>query len=363
MRILHIHPSLSSGGIEAMICNLANEMVERNDVTVCSIYQFNDNDVFRFKLNTNVHVTSLHKQKPGMNIKILWQIYGYIKKGHFDIVHIHGFFYYYFIAILLLHKKCQFFYTIHSDASMENSNWDIKLINLKKYFFKFNWMHPITISKASQKTFFKLYKCKSTLIYNGTVNPSFQVVDLSKYKITSETKILFHPGRISLAKNQVMLCETCLRLINEGYDFVLLIAGSKQETQIFSKLSTFFSNRIIYLGERNDVIGIMASSDAFCLSSLWEGMPVTLLEALSVGCIPICTPVGGIPEVIDDGFSGFLSISSNADDYYVALKKYLDTPETDLQKIKQNVHLKFKSFDVSQTALVYEKEYLKQLKN
>lgn len=49
----------------------------------------------------------------------------------------------------------------------------------------------------------------------------------------------------------------------------------------------------------------MAHCDAMCLPSIWEGLPVTLLEALSVGCIPICSNVGGIPDVIESGMNGF----------------------------------------------------------
>ena len=51
MKILHIHTSFTSGGIEAMICGLANEMVKTEDVSVCSIFKPKENDVFWNKLS------------------------------------------------------------------------------------------------------------------------------------------------------------------------------------------------------------------------------------------------------------------------------------------------------------------------
>ena len=46
MKILHIHPAMAGGGIEAMICGLANEMVKTHEVTVCSIFMPKPKDIF-----------------------------------------------------------------------------------------------------------------------------------------------------------------------------------------------------------------------------------------------------------------------------------------------------------------------------
>lgn len=366
MRILHIHPSLGSGGIEAMICGLANRMAGRHDVTVCSIFDTNESQVFLQKMDEKVRIRSLHKHEPGIDFAVLWRIYKFVKGGDYDVVHIHGFFYYYALTILFLHRRCGFFYTIHSDARKENTRWDRRIFPLKKLFFKWGWMIPVTISKASKKSFDELYGMDGDLIYNGVDRPVVRPVDLSDYRCTPRTRILFHPGRISPAKNQEMLCRVCKRLTDEGYDIVLLIAGQIQDQVIFDKISQYFHERIIYLGERNDVTGIMSNADAFCLSSLWEGMPVSLLEAISVGCIPICTPVGGIPELIENDKTGFLAESSGEEDYYEILKKYLSASKATLEKYKTALAMHFDSFEISNTALHYEalyKSYLTRHEN
>ena len=51
MKILHIHPSLSDGGIESMICHLSNEMVKTSEVTICTIFAPKASDTIKVILN------------------------------------------------------------------------------------------------------------------------------------------------------------------------------------------------------------------------------------------------------------------------------------------------------------------------
>ena len=62
MKILHIHPSMAGGGIEAMICGLVNEMAKVHDVTLCTIFEPKKEDVFENKLSSSVHRISLGKK-------------------------------------------------------------------------------------------------------------------------------------------------------------------------------------------------------------------------------------------------------------------------------------------------------------
>lgn len=65
-------------------------------------------------------------------------------------------------------------------------------------------------------------------------------------------------------------------------------------------------------------------------------MPITLIEAMACGCIPICTPVGGIVNTIEDGLSGYLSKTMREDDYYNSLIQYLREPDKiDTHKLKE----------------------------
>ena len=67
-----------------------------------------------------------------------------------------------------------------------------------------------------------------------------------------------------------------------------------------------------FTGHRNDLIDIYASLDVFLMTSVTEGMPNTLLEAMAMGLASVATKVGGIPELLPDGEGGFLAPAGDA---------------------------------------------------
>lgn len=359
MKILHIHSSLSNGGIESMICHLSNEMVKTHDVTVCTIFAPKEGNTLELTLDSRIKRISLGKVKPGFSLSEIFKIYKFIKHGGFDAVNIHGFFYYYALTILLLHRRVKFFYTVHNDAYMENTSWDRLFLPLKKWCFRKHFVRPITISKVSQESFMRLYNAENALIYNGINRKDIHISTdvLSEYRIAPSTKVFVHAGRITLQKNQHVLCRAFNRLIAEGKDVVLLIAGANQDDEIFKTIEPYFSDRIIYLGSRSDVVELMSCADGMCLSSTWEGLPVTLLEALSVGCIPICSPVGGIVDVVKDGHNGLLSNDSSETAYYNTLCRYLSMTPSEIEKMKNNCVDSFSPYDIKNTAEMYVKQY------
>lgn len=360
MKILHIHTKMVSGGIEAIVCNLVNEMSKTHDVTLCTIFQPTEDDVFYRKLDEKVKKITIGKKHFGFSIKEIWKIYRVISQGHYDVVHIHGCFQYYFLAIALLHSKVKFVYTIHSDARKENQAWDWRLFKLKKYMFAHRWMCPVTISEASQQSFEELYHCNSHLIFNGIAKNKTEISNdnvIDRLRKSKETKVFIHAGRISKPKNQLVLCRVFKQLVANGKDVVLIIAGSPEEKAIYESVKPYFSDRIIYLGERNDIAELMSHADAFCLPSLWEGLPVTLLEALSVGCIPICSPVGGIVNVIESGKNGLLSKDSSESEYLKTVNAFLNMTDDEQALMKESALKSFEKYDIKNCAYQYLKVY------
>ena len=154
------------------------------------------------------------------------------------------------------------------------------------------------------------------------------------------------------------MCRCVERLIKEGNDIVLLIAGPIANQQIFMEIQPFLAQRIVYLGEITDAREYLACADAMLLPSIWEGLPVTLLEAISVGCIPICSPVGGIVNVIENEKTGILSKSSSELDYFKALQSYLNFNQAELEKMKIEMGQEFyRKYHISIAAKKYLAAY------
>ena len=354
MKIIHFCESINiGGGIASLVSALTSEQSSSNNVTIGVIGKSTGEEV---EFESNIKIFRLNKCNPGFSVKYPFLIFMYLLKNKFDIVHIHSAFLYYVLSIIFLHRKMKFVYTVHSDAKMENSStWDKRFFWLKKFCFKRKYIYPITISPLSKKSFDDLYGMESHMIENGIKKPN--VIEksnkLDKYRFTNNTKIFLHPGRISKAKNQIILCEAFQRVIHEGNDVVLLIAGVNQDKSIFDQISKYFSDRIIYLGERRDILDLLSESDAMCLSSIWEGLPITLLEAMSVGCVPICTPVGGIPNVIYHKKNGIISESTSAEDYYKSIMEYLKMSISERDIMSLNAIVKFNDYDIKYTSMKY----------
>lgn len=355
MKILHIHASMQGGGIEAMVCALANEMSGLgHDVTVCSIYKPRETDIFWHKLSPSVKKETIGKVASQNPVITEFNVWKYIKKGDFDIVQMHGFFYYYFPSIFL-NRKPKYCYTIHNDAVKENVVFDAKLVPLKKIAFKRRLCNAITISPESQMSFQAFYNSYNKLIVNGTPRPKVDVsFNLKKeLNIPLDSQLFINPARITEQKNQIMLVKCFKRLIREGYDVALVVAGAIQDSSIYNEIKRDLCDRIFYIGEVSDVPSKMNGCDGMCLSSTWEGLPVTLLEALAVGCIPICTPVGGITSVIKNGENGILSKSSCEEDYYKALLSFMKMKSEQKGILKKNCVKSFEYYDINRAANDY----------
>ena len=113
-------------------------------------------------------------------------------------------------------------------------------------------------------------------------------------------------------------------LAGTEYDHTPVSSSSRVTVDEIKNLPT---SHVHLLGARSNPRDYMVAADAFCLSSLYEGMPITLIECLSVGAIPICTPVGGIKNMIEDGVNGLLAKGTSVTDLKDVILRFLEMGE------------------------------------
>ena len=104
------------------------------------------------------------------------------------------------------------------------------------------------------------------------------------------------------------LLSICKRLKNKGYDFYWYIIGGgrlydKIKLQI---IDMRLEDSVILTGELDNPMPLLKQCDVFALLSKYEGMPVTIHEAMILGVPVIATNVGGVSEQIEDGINGLL---------------------------------------------------------
>ncbi len=356
MKIIHLIYSMHQGGAERFVVDLANEQYLRgNDVTVATILDLTAQKELSFNaqfINPGVKLTSLGL-RPGFSIKKVLHVSKWIKTQKADIVNCHLNVIPYIFPLALRHGKTRFFHTIHSVAKYASGLNSQFRIN--RWFYRTGRIVPICISNECLLSFEGYYGLQNVpKIDNGRsqVLPtnSLDLVkqEVGNYKDDERTPVFIHVARCHPSKNQRLLIEAFNKLDKEGYDYVLLIIGGGFDEN-GQELKDLACGKIKFLGLKSNVGDYLLCSDAFCLSSEYEGLPISLLEAMSVGVVPICTAVGGIKDVVEDGKTGFLSRTLNIDDYVETIKRFLDN--------QLNRSLIIKNFNDSFSMKKCEKEY------
>lgn len=366
MKILQVIPHLGSGGAERFVVDLSNELSKQgHEVVLLTFYDLEGKyGFYKNDINKRVKQISLHKNT-GFSLKSILQIIDIVQREKPDIIHSHVNSLQYTILPQVFMAKGV--HTVHNEAHLEASG---RLeVGLRKFAFKHNLIQPVTISQESHDSFLSFYGKEAVLINNGRTVDSNIVVsndvkkEISGYKKSEQTRVIIQLARFQSQKNISMMARVAKRLYSEGYDFALLFIGSTENKPIVDEVKSVMPSCAHILGERNNPLEYLKEADAFALSSLFEGMPISLLEALAVGAIPVCTPVGGIPNAVIDGENGFLSTDNKEASYYEAMKRFLETDMETLNTMSLKAKQSFAPYSMEECAGKYLQLYNNLLKN
>lgn len=316
VKILVISFSLSSGGAERFAVDLCNTLSGKHEVIMLTT----DNDdvaanaYYRNELDSSIKYINL-AARSGHSVSALLGILRVIRKERPDLVHAHTDLVQLFLPAIFC-KGIKYVHTIHSVADYYLQ------FKLEKPFFRRIYARsviPVTISPVCSESYRNLYGLgNDVMILNGRSRPSLSdSADSVRERILEfkDGKPLFiHVARYAPPKNQKVLFEAVklagdVRLVVIGRDF----PAGMQEAQD--------PERVLFEGERMNVGDYLRLADYFILSSTFEGLPLSLLEAMSYGVVPVSTPAGGVRDVVRDGENGFLAKGFQAEDLADAMRR------------------------------------------
>lgn len=143
------------------------------------------------------------------------------------------------------------------------------------------------------------------MIYNG--------IDLSRcipktdYRL-GETVNILHVGRFDVPKNHPGLLEAFRLLLQTHPECRLRLVGDgdlRAEMEALAR-EKGISQAVEFCGMQTDVYPYLHDADIFVLPSIYEGNPMTMIEAMGTGLPIVASRVGGIPDMVADGQSGIL---------------------------------------------------------
>lgn len=323
MKIVQITFNLSSGGGERFVVDLSNELSKTEEVVLVQIQSNEDSHNAHYlpELNPQIKYVNLGF-KEFVSFAVINKIYRTIKKECPDVVHAHCTLLPLAMAAIL-YKKPVYYHTLHSLA--ERCLGPAYLKPLYKYLYK-NKVKAINISDICNESYERLYNLHNASVINNGRSPVIHSElledvkrEVGELKLHEDDKVFIHVGRFHPVKNHKLLFETFKRLIVEGEHVILLVVGNGFERH--EVYNNDFCNGIYFLGEKRNVGDYLICSDCFVMSSLKEGLPISLLEAMSVGLIPVSTPAGGVCDVIVNHKNGYLSKSHEPSDFYESVKE------------------------------------------
>jgi len=136
-------------------------------------------------------------------------------------------------------------------------------------------------------------------------------------------------GRLTAIKNHVMFLKSAKKVSERiaNVKFVIVGGGELESEMRELAISLEIQDKVIFLGWRYDMPTIYADIDLVVLSSLNEGTPVTLIEAMASGKAVVSTAVGGVPDIVLDGQTGILVPSGDEEKFADAIVDLLEDAE------------------------------------
>ena len=311
LRICHIISGDLWAGAEVMAFELIKEL--RNDESISCIAITLNKGTLSANLNGIGVKTYILSEKKMSFFQILFHIRKIVKESGINVIHSHRY-KENFLAYLasLPHADLRLISTQHGMPETTNSLKSRTLFRLNFFLLAHFFTAVVSVSKEIQETLLRkngFKKSKVAVIHNGVFLPS-----ITRDHRNSSPLIIGSAGRFVPIKNYPLFIEIAslckkepeihFNLVGDGPDRPLL------ENMVRAKsLESTFE----FCGQTPVMEGFYQKIDIFVNTSLHEGIPMSILEAMAYG-IPVIAPrIGGIPEIIEDGIDGFLIRQDNAE--------------------------------------------------
>lgn len=262
-------------------------------------------------------------------LKVINKLKSAFKKTHYDVIHIHSALNLNAlirdsIIVFLVPKRIKKVIHIHGGEYLTNNpNYFTKILIRK--FLKGN--NVIVLSETEKIIIKKNYRPHKIFVLKNSVRIPFknnvEEPRLIVNKINNSVNLCYI-GRIDKHKGLDYFYKALSKFQNAGYSFRFSLYGNGPECDSYvKKFSEKFSNSFYYGGvvhEKSKTEAFL-NSEIFILPSLFEGLPMALLEAMALGRLVIATKVGSIPTLISNNQNGFLVSPANSDELFTAMQK------------------------------------------
>ncbi len=310
--ILHVVWSLEVAGAEKLAFDMVQALPrDKFSTIVCSV---NKDGLLGERLRKDGYTVYHRNKGTGLDWGMVRWLREIIVREQVDVIHAHQYSPMVYAALAsFANRQLTIVYTEHGRNYPEQRHWKRELINplLARMI-----NHVVSISENTRRAMIEYDRLpgrRIRVIHNG--------VDLKKVRGLADTckkrleleipegyEIIGTAARFDEVKNLPMMLRTFRHVLNKRPRTLLLLAGTGILEDYLKDLTRELGieSNVRFLGLRHDLPDLLRIFDVFLLTSFTEGVSITLLEAMANGVPTVVTNVGGNPEVVIDGETGYL---------------------------------------------------------
>ncbi len=259
----------------------------------------------------------------------------------------------YLLPYLFMFRKKIAVHTAHTLANLEYGSFKRKLLGI---LYRKGRVIPVAISPYIKKSIIDVYRLSDNrveLIYNA--------VDVNRFQAPSRDGkgniVIGHVGRLEPVKNHRVIVAVYRNLLKTFPNLRLLLVGDGSLLSFIKEEIKDFGDRAVLIRGTDKPENYYAQIDIFLFPSVYEGLPLSLLEAMAAGCAIVASKTGGIPDLVADGANGYLIDDCNDISAFAgAIRELLVNGEKLKAISKRNIE-KAKLYDIGKLVLSYEKLY------
>jgi glycosyltransferase involved in cell wall biosynthesis len=315
------------GGGETHVLDLVGKMDKtRFEVEVLSFTEGPMVD----KLNAMGIKTYVIKTEKPFDFKIWKAVTELMRLGNYNIIHAHGTRAASNVFYSAKKLGVQMIYTVHGWSFHNNQSFLVRTFReLSESFLTKNAAITITVSESNKYDGVKKFGLKrSQVIYNGIdgnkFDPNAVYPNIRKeLGIAENVTLVGYLVRMTHQKDPFTMIRAVKKVSETNKNINFLLIGNGDLIDDTKKLAADLGvlDQIIFSDFRSDIPAVLNAIDIYCLPSLWEGMPIGMLEAMAMGKACIATGVDGTKELVNDGVNGLLI---NIKDHNSLAKQIID---------------------------------------
>lgn len=367
-KLMQITHDLAIGGLQQVVVNICRVIdKERFDVSVLCLRELGEYVPELEKLG--VKVSLLPKKEKGTDYLAFLKVAKILREENIDIIHTHNTqpFFDGTIAAKLAGVRC----IIHTDHAR-------KFPDKRRYMFA-EWVMSLFAYRVvgvsdhtteNLRRYEKISKSKLVTIVNGIDENKYNIkIDKAKKRqeigIKNGGYIIGLCVRLSEQKGITYLLDALPAIIKRYPDVTLVIAGEGDlENALKQKAGALnIAAHVAFIGTRLDIPELLKLFDLYVLPSLWEGLPMGIIEAMASGCPVVATDVGGVNMAIENNVNGMLVEPKDPDKLSAAIIKLLDDEKAKTDFINRSYEIFNSRFSARIMTKRYEDLYDAAIEN